>query len=77
MVSLQVSAYFFQVGDLEGNMRTRAKGQFIGAITPGLHLGSTSRLSFTDQLDLGISFTKPGTREGELLGRGTSSIPST
>jgi len=70
MVSLQVSAYFFQVGDFEGNMRTVANGQFIGAVTPRLHLGSTSRLSLTDQVYLCTFLTKPGTREGEIAWTG-------
>src|SRR5260370_37160533 len=70
IVSLQVSACFFQVGDFEGDMRTIANGQFIGAVTPRLHLGSISRLSFTDQVDLGTYLTKPVAREGEIAWTG-------
>jgi len=70
MVSLQVLACFFQVGDFESNMRTVANGQFTGAIPPRLHLGSTSRLSFADQVYLGTSLTESGTREGKIARAG-------
>src|SRR2546429_9159525 len=62
IVSLQVPARFFQAGNLEGNMRCIANGQFLGPVAAGLYLGSPSSLGFTNQVDLSAPLPEQGPR---------------
>jgi hypothetical protein len=63
IMGLQVLASFFQVRDLECEMRDVANREFFGAVSTGLYLGSASRFIFANQVYLSASPTKPGARE--------------
>src|SRR5271157_3101470 len=69
-MGMQVLASFFQVCDLEGEMRNVANREFIGVVSSGLYLGSPSRFSFANQVYFSTPLTKPGAREVKIAWAG-------